>query len=138
MKNGKAQDHPGSARPSLRWPFWLIIRNERACSEVLAAELVGGRRALPVFSSAGEAELFLRHGDVGHGWGVKETGAGELTSILFGPCGDVERVALDPLPGMGVESVNRLVSLSRGRFLAFLLNGTRRARAPGRGAGGPR
>ena len=83
------EDHAWLPRPRLRRPFWLIIRNERARSEVLAAELVGGRRALPVFSSAGEADLFLRHGDVGHGWGVKEAGGGELASILLGHCGDV-------------------------------------------------
>ncbi len=124
-------------RSPVRPPFWLIVRDGGTRSEVLAAELVGGHRALPVFSFREEAELFLRLGVVWQGWRVKETGAGELFSVLLGPCANVERVALDPLLGIGVESVNRLVSMSRGRFLAFLLKDAPLLRAPGREPGAP-
>src|SRR3712207_7841170 len=41
---------------------------------------------------------FLRLGTLGTGWQARETSAGELISLLYGPCAGIERVALDPLP----------------------------------------
>ncbi len=107
-----------------------MARQERGRLEVLAAELPGGDKSLPVFSFAEEAALFLdlgafgssfADGRSGGGWRVRETDAGELASILLGSHRDVGRVALDPLPGIGVGLVNRLTSMGRERFLRFLL-----------------
>lgn len=121
---GTARDFVRSPTSPARRPFWLIVRDDRECFEVLVAELVGGEQALPVFSFREEAGLFLMLGVVGPDWRIKETGVGELSSVLLGPCRHVERVALDPLPGgIGVEPVNRLVSTSRASFLAFLPSG---------------
>lgn len=119
-------------RPARRRRFWLLAKHERGRLEVLAAELSGGERSLPVFSFAEEAELFLGLGafssTIGGDWRVRETEAGELASILLGPCRGVERVTLDPLPGIGAEPVNRLASLGRERFVRFLLRGVPGAR----------
>jgi hypothetical protein len=41
--------------------------------------------------------------------------------MLYGPCADVERVALDPLPEMVLERTVGLVSMSRKRFVDFVL-----------------
>ena len=61
----------------------------------------GGEQALPVFSGEGEAEMFVWLGGAFEdGWRVRETSAGELVSILYGPCAGVGSVALDPSPGM--------------------------------------
>ena len=66
--------------------------------------------------------MFLRLGQAGFdGWQARETTAGELTSVLYGLCAGVERVALDPLPDMLVERTIGLVSLSRERFVDFVL-----------------
>ncbi len=118
---GTAQVMDQMPKLAARRPFWLIVRDERGRSEVLLGELVGGKKALPVFSFREEADLFLRLGVHEPGWRIKETGVEELSSVLLGPCRRVERVALDPLPEIGAEPVNRLVSMSRGSFLAFLL-----------------
>ena len=108
--------YPGSA-------YWLIARNENSRLEVLATDLTGGEKALPVFSHEEEAEMFLRLWGVGFdGWQVRESTAGELISVLYGPCAGVERVVLDPLPEMIVERTVGLVSLSRERFVYLMLS----------------
>ena len=56
------------------------------------------------------------------GWRVRETAAGELISILFGPCAGVRRVALDPLPGPDTAALTSLVSMGREAFMESLLN----------------
>ena len=66
--------------------------------EVLRITLACGEEALPVFSFEDKAKMFLELGAL-DGWRVRVTTAGELTSVLFGPCVGVCRVALDPLPG---------------------------------------
>jgi hypothetical protein len=56
-------------------------------------------RARPAFGfEEEEAELFLRLGRLGGGWRVREGRRGGIVSVFHGPCADVERVALDPLP----------------------------------------
>ncbi len=114
---------PGSA-------YWLIAKNENGRMEVLAIDLAGGEEALPVFSHEEEAEMFLGPWGVAfEGWQVRESTAGELISVLYGPCAGVERVALDPLPKMVAQRTVGLVSLSRERFLDLLLS---RGRSLGR------
>ena len=106
--------------------YWLIARNETSRLEVLATGLVRGEEAIPVFSHEEEAELFLGLWEVGvGGWQVRESSAGEIISVLCGPCASVERVALDPLPEMLVERTVGLVSLSRERFVDLVLSRTR-------------
>ena len=103
--------------------------------DVLVAHLASGAAALPVFSFEEEAGLFLLLGTVGRGWSVWEAEAGALVSMLRGPLKEVERVALDPLPGeIGTGPLNRLTSLERGRFLGFLSG---EGRLGGRPAGEP-
>jgi hypothetical protein len=81
-----------------------------------------GEQALPVFSGVGEAEMFIWLGGAFEGgWRVRETSAGELVSILYGPCAGVGRVALDPLPEMAAETI-RLVSVSRERFVNWIVD----------------
>ena len=111
---------PGSA-------YWLIARNENGRLEVLATGLADAEKALPVFSHEEEAEMFLRFWEVGcGGWQARESTAGELISVLYGPCAGVGRVALDPLPEMLVERTVGFVSLSRERFVDLVLSRTRR------------
>ena len=107
---------PGSA-------YWLVARNENGRLEVLATRLAGAEEALPVFSHEEEAEMFLRLLEVeSDGWQARESTAGELISVLYGPCASVERVALDPLPKMLVERTLGLVSLRRKRFVDLVLS----------------
>jgi hypothetical protein len=102
--------------------FWLVVRHEERQIEVLMVGC-GGEQALPVFSGDGEAEMFVwLAGAFEDGWRVRETSAGELVSILYGPCAGVGRVALDPSPEMvGINAVS-LVSVTRERFLSWILD----------------
>jgi hypothetical protein len=105
------------------------VNHESGSMEVLVLSLAGGEGVvLPVFSFEEEAELFVRLGAsfAGGGWLARETGAGELASLLLGPLSGVGRVALDPLPldplpGRLAEAVVGLVSTDRASFIERLL-----------------
>jgi hypothetical protein len=81
----------------------------------------GEERVLPVFSFEEEAEMFLRLGGYGGRWRAWESCAGELVSVLCGPCKDVKSVALDPLPEMPKTGTLGLVGVERRCFLGQLL-----------------
>ena len=118
-----------------RRTYWLVARVRGGRTDVLVAHLTSGLTALPVFGFEEEAELFLQLGAVGRGWRVWEAEAGTLVSMLRGPLKEVERVALDPLPGgIGTGPLDRLASLERERFLGFLSGEGARV---GRPADGP-
>ncbi len=110
--------HPTSRQPGST--YWLIAKDQSDRVEALTIEL-GGERALPVFSFEEEAELFLELGGVGQGWWVRESGAGEIVSVLYGPCASVRSVVLDPLPEMVADGAVALVSLSRKHFVEHLV-----------------
>ncbi len=101
--------------------YWLIAKNENARIEVFTALLAGGGEALPIFSYEQEAELFLGFQAAGSGWRIRESTAGELISLLCGPCASATEVSLDPLPEMFAEGTLRLVNLSRKRFVSLVL-----------------
>jgi hypothetical protein len=98
--------------------YWLIARNEHGRIEVLTLDC---NKTLPVFSNEDEAEMFLRLEGVADGWQVSESRAGELVSMLYGPCTSVKEVALDPVPEMVADRTVGLVSLDRKRFIRRLL-----------------
>lgn len=105
-------------------PFWLIVKDEPGRIDVLTTNLAAGEEALPVFSFEDEARVFCELGALGNGWRVRETAAGELTSVLCGPCATVDRVVLDPIPPLGplTEGLNGLLSVEREAFMGSLLN----------------
>jgi hypothetical protein len=108
----------GSARGSSS-SYWLIVRNDNGWTEPLIIYL-DGQEALPIFSFREEAELFIRL-EAGGSWSVRETSAGELVSLLFGPYSCVQVVALDPLPEIcDDEGMSSLVSVSRKDFARTL------------------
>ena len=80
-----------------------------------------GEETMPVFSFREEAELFMRL-DGWKGWWVRETSAGELASLLFGPYSYVRMLALDPLPEICDEGMTHLVSVRRDDFAKKLLD----------------
>jgi hypothetical protein len=54
------------------------------------------------------------------GWQSEQTKAGELVSVLLGPCAEVKRVAFDPLPLPLGRAMAPLVSVNRDTFLQNL------------------
>jgi hypothetical protein len=96
--------------------FWLIVRHDVCRMEVLTTGLPSGEEALPVFSFEDEARMFLELA-ASDCWRVRETTAGELTSLLLGLCAGVERVVLDPLPGQFAQALMYLASMGREVFM---------------------
>jgi hypothetical protein len=80
-----------------------------------------GETVLPVFSFQEEGEFFLRLEATEADWWPRETTTGELVSLLLGLCAGVDKVALDPLPGLGEREIVGLVSTGRGRFVRHLM-----------------
>jgi hypothetical protein len=111
---------------------WLIVRDDlRAAGgppEVLT--LGAGNRGegdesfLPVFSFEEEALLFLRLCGFSGGWRVSKSGAADLASVLSDACPDARRVALDPIPEIGLCGPHALVSLSREEFVRLIASGS--------------
>ena len=52
---------------------------------------------------------------------VRETTPGQLVSILYGPCADVGRVMLDPLPGIGARMQISLLGMDRHDFVESVM-----------------
>ena len=52
---------------------------------------------------------------------VRETTPGQLVSILYGPCADVGRVMLDPLPEIGASMQSSLLSMDRNDFVESVM-----------------
>ena len=97
--------------------WWLLARHSDSQREVLTLTH-GGSEVLPVFSFREEAEMYLAIEISGGDWQIRETGAGELVSVLSEQCASVRSVALDPLPSTLAEEGAELVSLGRERFVS--------------------
>ena len=110
--------------PPGRWPasrWWLLVKDGGSGVKVLVVDH-GDERTLPVFSGEGEAEMFVwLRGAFEDDWRVRETSAGELVSILYGPCTGVGSVALDPSSEMAAETI-RQVSVRRERFVSWIVD----------------
>ncbi len=106
----------GTARRS----YWLIFARGCGRVETLTTRLFGGEEVLPVFSFREEAEMFLCLRDLRDRWQIRETGAGELRSMLCTGLGNIRLVALDPIPEVSGPGVFELLSLDRKTFMDSL------------------
>lgn len=102
------------------WTLWLIVRDGDDALEPLCLG-DGPGRVLPVFCFGEEAEMFLRLGGYDDGWHARETGPGELISVLYGPCKAAKSVAFDPLPEMLENGRAAFPKVERDRFVGWLL-----------------
>jgi hypothetical protein len=110
---------PGGPTPTTRW---MVARAGEGRLEPLCVR-AGTSKVLLVFSFEEEAEMFLHLGGYEEsGWRARESCAGELVSVLLGPCIDVKGVALDPLPEMLEDGTIELVEVGRRRFVGQLLD----------------
>ena len=116
----------GAARNSVeRGVFspYVIARHKMCGLELLRVSLKSGEEVLPVFSSAAAAQRFLLSGALGEVWYVRECSAGEMVSLLFGPCANVKRVLLNPLPEPLTVKDELMNPVYRESFIASLLGG---------------
>jgi hypothetical protein len=107
--------------------YWVIAKDAKDTKDgfgqpdLLTVDLDGAEQALPVFSFEEEAEMFLWLQTTEDGQEVRETTPGQLVSILYGPCADVGRVMLDPLPEIGVRMQNSLFGMDRNDFVESVM-----------------
>ena len=99
--------------------YWLIVRRESGRIVVLT-RVVGRESGLLVFGFEDEARLFFLAASLDDGWCLRESSAGELISMLFGPCAYVDEVIMDPLPD--ISGLQTLRSTGRRRFVDFLID----------------
>src|SRR5918999_6221879 len=109
-----------SKNKAIRRSFWLIVTRAHGRMEVLTID-AGGETVLPLFSFQEEVELFLRLEATGADWWPRETTTGELVSLLLCLFARVDKVALDPLPGLWEREIVGLVRTGRRHFLRHLL-----------------
>ena len=119
-EKGRMQNKGGSLT---RRPLWIIIsyQNYRMDALTLDPDSDGGFLAVFSFKEEAEAFLSLLEDDHKSDWRSRQTTAGELVSILMGPCASVKEVALDPLPLWLSRAMLRFVSVNRERFVRYLL-----------------
>jgi hypothetical protein len=111
------------SRALMRRPLWIITSYQNNRTEVLTIDPDAEGGFLAVFSFEEEAQAFLGllgDGEKRKGWQSEQTKAGELVSVLLGPCAEVKRVALDPLPLPLGRAMVPLVSVNRDTFLQDL------------------
>jgi hypothetical protein len=100
--------------------LWLISARARGGMRVFIID-IGSERVLPVFSFQEECESFLHSEALAADWWPRQTTAGELVSLLSGLSARVDKVALDPLPGLGEREIVELVSTRRRYFVRHLM-----------------
>jgi hypothetical protein len=106
----------------LRRPLWIITSCQNDQMELLTIDPDVEGSFLAVFSFEEEAQAFLHLSVDGEKkeWQSRQTEAGELVSVLLGPCTDVKQVAFDPLPLPLGRAMLSLVSVNRDTFLQYL------------------
>jgi hypothetical protein len=114
----------GVPRQTVTQRYWVIAKDANegfGQLEVLTVDLEGTGEALAVFSFEEEAEMFLWLQRTEDGQEVRETTPGQLVSILYGPCADVGRVMLDPLPEIGARMQISLLGMDRHDFVESVM-----------------
>ena len=134
---GVASRSSGRSAARSRRYYWLVVGDSQAGSDLPILWLDDGRGVLPVFGFEEEACIFARRTRRG-GRAVRRTGADGLVSLLRGPLRGVELVALDPLSDTPADVLNGSASLTRQRFLNFLLGAGSTAEGARGLADGPR
>jgi hypothetical protein len=116
-----AETADGVSRQARTQRYWVIAKDGFGQLEVLTVDLDCTGEALPVFCCEEEAELFRWLLGTVEGPEVRETTPGQLVSILYGPCADVGRVMLDPLPEIGARMQISLLGMDRHDFVESVM-----------------
>ena len=119
-----AETAGGVSRRAGTQRYWVIAKDTKdgfGQPEVLTIDLDGAGEALPVFSFEEEAEMFLWLKRTEEGREVREVTPGQLVSILYGPCADVRRVMLDPLPEIRASMQISLLGMERRDFVESVM-----------------
>ena len=114
----KARPHNNVARAHhvhRVYAFWVVLEGGAWTLPFMVA-LPDGREAIALFSGEEEARMFRHFSKEGANSSILETSAGEVLSLLYGPCSVAGQVALDPFPEVLGARFLELLTLSRERF----------------------
>jgi hypothetical protein len=104
--------------------YWVIAKDAKdgfGRPDLLTVDLDTTGQALPVFSFEEEAEMFLWLQTTEDEREVREATPEQLVSILYGPCADVGRVMVDPLPEIEAHIQNSLLGMDRTDFVESVM-----------------
>ena len=97
------------------YAFWVVLEGS-IWTLPFTVSLPDGREAIALFSGEEEAMMFCHFSKQGAQGSVRETTAGEVLSLLYGPWSVARHVALDPFPEVLGSRLLELLTLSRERF----------------------
>lgn len=124
--------------------YWLLCDRSGVHEVFLTfggVDFGGEGKTLPVFSTERNVQDFLDSSIFDESiWRLRRTSGGEMISLLYGPCGSIERIAMDPgyVAGLGETAASR-ETLSPASFVDVLLGRNERCHEHGGSlpAGGP-
>jgi hypothetical protein len=103
-------------------PVWyLISRRENNRLKLLTIPSMSSRETVPVFRDGQSAQDFLLRGGFNPEWRIRETTAGEMTSLLLTCLADVGQVALDPPAIFATADDMGLELTDKKEFIAALM-----------------
>lgn len=110
--------------------YWLLVKGGQCGKEFLETRLSEGQRALPIFSFAEEAEMFLCLRGSRDGWQVEKVSAADLLSMLYTTFKGTGYVTLDPIPESSCLNTTGILSISLKDFAERLNKATTRNGLP--------
>jgi hypothetical protein len=97
------------------YAFWVVLEGG-TWTLPFTVSCPQGREAIALFSGEEEARMFCHFSKQGAKGSIRETTAGEVLSLLYGPWSVAGHVALDPFPEVLGSTLLGLLMLSRERF----------------------
>src|SRR5215207_3660907 len=97
------------------YAFWVVLEGS-TWTLPFTVSCPQGREAIALFSGEEEAMMFCHFSKQGANSSIRETAAGEVLSLLYGPWAVTRHVALDLVPEVLGSRLLGLLTLSRERF----------------------
>jgi hypothetical protein len=102
--------------------FWVVLEGG-AWTSPFTVFLPEGKKAIALFSAEEEARMFCHLSNQGAEVSVRQTTAGGVLSLLYGPWAVARHVALDPLPEILGGGLLGLLTLGREHFAQSFAGG---------------
>jgi hypothetical protein len=112
----------GARRTSPVHSFWVVLEGGTWTSP-FTVSLPEGKEAIALFSAEEEARMFCHLSKQGKKGSIRQTTAGGVLSLLYGPWAVARHVALDPLPEILGGRLLGLLTLDREHFARSFAGG---------------
>jgi ABC-type Co2+ transport system permease subunit len=121
----KALPHKSDVRPhrvDRVYAFWVVLEGG-TWTAPFTVFLPEGKEAIALFSAEEEAMMFCHLSKLGKKGSIRQTTAGGVLSLLYGPWAVARHVALDPLPEILGGGLLGLLTLGREHFARSFAGG---------------